>query len=79
MKLKRLIINHSLEAFLSGLEIIPSPVKGVVALWLCLLIMKAFKIGVFQGLFYCITLFRVENKHLAQQVKCNWITLGVKT
>jgi hypothetical protein len=77
VKLEGLLVYHLLQDFLSRLEIIPSPIKRLFALWLSFLIMESFKVWVLEALLDCVALLGVEDQHLAQKVKGNWVSFGV--
>lgn len=79
VEFKRFFPNHCLEKFLSWLKIIPGPVKWIVALWLGFLIVKTFKVWMFQTLLHCVPLLRVEYQHFSKKIQSHWVSFGVKT
>jgi len=46
VELQRLVPHHVLKQFFGWLEIVPGPVEGVFAFWLCLFVVEALEVGV---------------------------------
>ena len=78
MKLQALRIDHVLQNILGGLELVPSPIEGVVAFRLCLLVVEPLKVRVLQALLHSVSLFWVENEHFSEQVQSNWVSFRVQ-
>lgn len=78
VKFEGLLVYHLLQDFFGRLEIVPGPIKRLLALWLGFLIMKSFKVWVLETLLDCVALLGVEDQHLAEKVEGNWVRLGVQ-
>jgi hypothetical protein len=78
VKLEGLLVYHLLQDFLGRLEIVPSPIKWLLALWLGFLIMKSFEIWVLEALLDCVALLGIEDQHLTQKIEGHWVRLGVQ-
>lgn len=55
-----LLVDHILEEFLGGLEVVPAPVEGLLADHFLLLIMEAVEVRMGQALFNGVSLIGIE-------------------
>jgi len=78
VELQRLVPHHLLQQLLRGLEVVPSPVEGLLGLGLGLFIVQAFEVGVLQALLHGVAFFGVEDQHLAEQVERHWVCLWIQ-
>jgi len=79
VELQGFIPDHSLETLFSGLEIVPAPVKWLIAFWFDLFVVESFKVWVLQALLHYVPLFRVEYQHFTQEIQCNRVCLWIET
>ena len=64
VEFERLFVDHFLQNFFGGLEIVPSPIERLLALWFCLLVVQPLEVRVFQALLNSVTFLGVEHEHL---------------
>ncbi len=78
VELEGFIVDHILEDFLGGLEIVEAPVEGLLGAWLSLLVMQAFKVRMGEALLDRVAFMRVEDEHLSEKVKSNWVCFRIE-
>jgi hypothetical protein len=76
--LERLVPDHVLQLVLRGLEVVPSPVEGLLALVVDEVDVheQFFEVGVLEAVFDRVALLWVEHEHLLQQAVSIWVGLG---
>lgn len=78
VKEETFLINHCLKQFFSRLEVVPAPVKRLLANRLLVLFMQTFKIWMCQTLLNSVPFVRVESQHFGQQICSRGLNGGEK-
>ena len=76
VKIEAFFVDHGLKKFFGGFEVVPAPVKRLLADDFLFFFVEAFEVGVGEAVFDCVPLVGVEGEHFGEQVGSCGLDVG---